>query len=66
MSGKVVRTSIRLSLNYASGRLAFGGARNQHCADTLARDLKDRLCVEIARKLQSVLRNLRAFQSICY
>jgi hypothetical protein len=63
MSREVVRTSICLSLNNASGRLAFGGARDQHFADTLASDLKDRLCVEIARKLQSVLRNLNALRS---
>ncbi len=64
MSGEVVRPSICLGLNYAPGRFAVAGARDQQFADTLASDLKNRLRVEIAWELQTAFSwILRAFGS---
>jgi hypothetical protein len=51
MSGEVMGPSICFCLNYAAGRLAFGGARHQQFAYALASDVKDRLCIEIAWEL---------------
>jgi hypothetical protein len=58
MSSKIVRSPICFHLNYATGRVALGGARHQQFANTLASDDKDRLCVEITWELQTIFSGL--------
>jgi hypothetical protein len=56
VGGEVAGSSIGLCLDDTASRFTVRGTMDQHFADALASDLKDRLRVEIASEFQGDLR----------